>query len=78
MITTNQPICTFNNDGLPVDCTPEAKGLLEQVAFQAVSLKLLMQASLELGVPKVAFIKSRTGQSLRIEATEQGFGVFLD
>jgi hypothetical protein len=76
---TELSICigTFDNSGIPISV---AKNLSDcaTVAFQTISLNMLVANLLEISPAEIAYVHSRDGTSIKIERNLRGFVGYLE
>lgn len=70
-------IGTFDNAGIPISINKNLSDLAS-VAFQVISLQMLVACSLELGHMRTGYVHHTDGSVLRIERNNKGFVCYLE
>ena len=70
-------IGTFDNSGVPIAVSNHMSDWAT-VAFQAISLNMLLADTLSLPLATVTHIRTKDGVSVRIERNPKGFTGYLD
>ena len=70
-------IGVFDNSGFPISISKNSSAYAT-VAFQVISLEILISRSLELGGAKFVQVRNENGSNIRIEKTLKGFIGYLE
>ncbi|MBW4518312.1 MAG: hypothetical protein KME16_01080 [Scytolyngbya sp. HA4215-MV1] len=70
-------IGVFDNSGFPISISKNSSAYAT-VAFQVISLEILLSRSLELGGAKFVHVRNEDGSKIRIEKTLEGFIGYLE
>lgn len=76
--TTTVSVCigTFDPSGIPISMTKHL-GDCATIAFQSITLNLLLADAFELEVADTVFIHHQAGSTIRIDRTLKGFTAYI-
>lgn len=77
---TQVAVCigTFDHSGIPISIAKNYLSSYAAIAFQTISLNMLISRSLALGASRTVYIKNQDGSIIRIERTAKGFVGYLE